>query len=43
MELSESGAEEGEVRVAGLLVDCFATTIGMRHETNDSSFRTLRG
>ena len=43
VELSESGAAEGEVRVAGRLVDCFATTAGMQREFDDSSFWTVRG
>ena len=42
MGLSESGAEEGEVRVARGLADCFATTAGMQHELDDSSFWKVR-
>ena len=36
-------AEEGKVAAASGLADCFATTAGMRHEIDDSSFWTVRG
>ena len=39
----ESGAEEGEARIAGRLVDCFATTTGMPREIDDFNFWTLPG
>jgi hypothetical protein len=40
--LCEIQAAEGEVRVAGRLADCSATTTGMRHEIDNSNFWTLQ-